>query len=101
MNQLWRSGRRCVHRSPEYVAWLEEAGWHLAIQRPGKITGHYKLHVDVERPDNRRRDLDGVAFKAISDLLVHHGIIRDDSDAIEISARWTDHGDNVTVRIST
>jgi Holliday junction resolvase RusA-like endonuclease len=85
INALWRSGRRRVHRSPEYTSWLELAALHLAIQRPAKISGHYKLHVDVERP--RRRDLDNVGFKAVSDLLVRHGIVKDDSLATEISAR--------------
>ena len=33
-NRLWRSGRRRVFRSPEYVAWLVEAGWRSKAQCP-------------------------------------------------------------------
>jgi Holliday junction resolvase RusA-like endonuclease len=59
------------------------------------------LHVDVERPDQRRRDLDNCSFKAVSDLLVRHGVVKDDSLATEISARWVGPGQNITVSIST
>jgi len=101
LNQLWRSGHKHVHRSKAYSDWLELAGWHLARQRPTKIDGEYRLHVDIERPDARRRDLDNVGFKAVSDLLVGHGVVKDDSLATEISARWVGPGDNITVSIST
>jgi len=32
-NRLWRAGRGRVHRSPQYRAWLTEAGWELRAQR--------------------------------------------------------------------
>lgn len=36
---LWRSNRGRVHLSRRYVAWLQDAGWQLKLQRPGKIQG--------------------------------------------------------------
>ncbi len=58
-----------VHRSRRYVAWLQDAGWQLRLQRPGKIQGPVAISIAAGRPDQRRRDLDNVAGKANSDLL--------------------------------
>ena len=68
------------------------------MQRPEKITGPYKLTLLAVRPDNRRRDLDNL-LKATSDLLTGLGVISDDSQCAELSAKWISTGDGVTVRI--
>jgi Holliday junction resolvase RusA-like endonuclease len=84
-----------------YRDWQTEAGWMLKSQHPRRISGNYRLHVEVARPDNRRRDLDNIGFKAVCDLLVKHGVLQDDSLAMEISAKWIKDGDGITVTIST
>ena len=98
-NHLWtrtKNGMRCTDR---YRAWLKEAGWLIQAKRPQPIKGPYKLSVQAVRPDNRKRDLDNFAFKAISDLIVELGIVQDDSLCEMISARWVTVGEGVTVRI--
>jgi hypothetical protein len=45
------------------------------------------LQVSAARPDSRRHDLDNFAFKPVSDLLVSLGIVSDDSECTELSAR--------------
>lgn len=88
VNGLWfnkASGGR--GKTKHYEEWLAEAGWRLQQQRPGRIEGNYEIEIFVVRPDNRRRDLANLE-KAISDLLVTHGVIEDDSLAERISMAW-------------
>lgn len=96
-NHLWMKTKNGMARTPQYRDWRESAGWQVKMQRPGKIEGPYKIHVDVARRKGRI-DLDNVALKAVQDLLVEHQVIRDDSDCKELSASWYD-GIGVTVRI--
>lgn len=95
-NRLWRRAGARIHKSDEYKAWLEEAGWKAAEQKPKRIDGPYRLQIQAARPDKRRRDLDNL-IKPISDLLKVVGIIRDDSDCDVLSARWVTVGEGVYV----
>lgn len=51
------------------------------------VTGRYKLLVEAQRPDKRRRDI-GNLEKPLSDLLVSLGTVEDDCLAEEITLRW-------------
>lgn len=75
-------------KSPKYRAWINEAGWKLLATKPVKVTGDLTLIVRAIRPDNRRRDL-GNLEKAVSDLLVAHRVIDDDSSITSLSMQWT------------
>jgi crossover junction endodeoxyribonuclease RusA len=87
--------RRYVSKS--YKAWREEAGWTLEQQEPiERFTGPVSLTLALGRPDKRRRDLSNFV-KAIEDLCVTHGIIRDDSDVHRLLVYWT--GGVVGVRV--
>src|SRR5262245_52562479 len=88
VNRLWRTGCRRIFRSKTYEAWRKAAGWELAIQRPGSITGPVKITVAAGRPDRRKRDLDNIATKAVLDLLTLHGVIDDDTSVVKITASW-------------
>jgi crossover junction endodeoxyribonuclease RusA len=88
VNRLWRANRGRVHRSARYTAWLKEAGWSLLRQRPARLKGWVRISIAAGRPDNRRRDLDNVAGKALLDLLVAHQVIEDDSKVLALSGRW-------------
>ena len=70
-----------------YDGWLTEAGWRLLEQRPGRIAGPYQIEIHASRPDNRARDL-GNLEKPISDLLVKHRVVADDSLADKITIQW-------------
>ena len=62
-------------RSKAYRAWLEEAGYLLASQRPGSVSGPFSVIVRI--PEKARLDLDN-AYKAIGDIMVKHRITSDD-----------------------
>jgi Holliday junction resolvase RusA-like endonuclease len=101
INRIWRVDRGGrPHKSDEYRKWLMASGLEANAQvRRRKISGPYKLSVQIARPDKRRRDLDNIGFKAISDLLVQIGVIEDDSLCEMLSARWVTNGSGVSVRI--
>lgn len=98
VNRIWRRAGTRIHKSDEYRAWLKEAGWLAKAQRPGRISGPYKLTALAVRPDKRRRDL-GNLEKPLSDLLVEIGVIDDDRYADMISFRWVTTGEGIVVRI--
>lgn len=87
VNNLFKNTGRGRARTARYEAWAYEAGLKLRRQRPGSIPGHFRVEMTFDRPDQRRRDLDGLA-KAPLDLLVTLGVIADDSLAQEIILRW-------------
>ena len=97
-NRLWRRSGTRMHKSSQYTDWLHVAGKMVMVQKPGGITGPYKLSIQLVRPDRRRRDLDN-RIKAINDLLQSVGVIEDDSDCEFISARWVTYGEPCTVSV--
>lgn len=90
-NRLWQKIRGGMSKTPRYATWTVAAGQELASQRPGRVRGYYMLSLSLSRPDKRRRDLDN-AVKAISDLLVTHGVVDDDSMARRVMLEWLEDG---------
>ena len=91
VNAIWRKWRGGVYRSDRYKAWSQEAGQELMVQRPGKTKGIYDLTLQFRRKDARRIDI-GNLEKPVSDLLVEHGVIEDDSLARRITLEWVPDG---------
>jgi Holliday junction resolvase RusA-like endonuclease len=83
-NLFFNVGNR---RAPSnaYVAWTKHAGHELMSQRnsSNNIVGAYELLISVSK--KCRGDIDN-RIKAISDLLVKHGLVQDDSlaDSVKI-----------------
>ena len=89
-NNLFLNARgRGRVKSPEYRAWLQHAGLVLNAQRPEPVPGRVAVSYEFRRPDRRRRDL-GNLEKAVSDLLVAHGLIWDDSRIDRLTLAWAD-----------
>lgn len=88
VNALWRKGRSGMYRSPSYMTWINAAGTLLNTQRPGRIEGDYVLVLKLQRKNDRKRDADNF-LKAVSDLLVLHGVVADDSLAQAVTAMWS------------
>ena len=84
--------------SPKYRAWREEAGEMLIAQKPRSVLGDYDLWLYVEWPDKRKRDLDN-AIKAVSDLLVSHQLVEDDSRCQALPIYRSIQGRECTVRV--
>ena len=88
LNNLFANGSKGRYRTDRYDAWLTEAGLVLRRQRPEPVVGHFKAELVFDRPDERRRDLDGLA-KAPLDLLTKAGVIVDDSLCKDLRLRWS------------
>ena len=86
VNRLWRISGKRMYKSPEYKAWLDEAGWMVKQQTRQTIDGEYAIHIRALR-SNRRRDLDNL-LKATSDLLVSMKVVEDDSQCVALAAEW-------------
>lgn len=69
-------------KTPDYRAWLAEAGWQINIQRVPKL-GDGPFRVVVEVPCFRNRDLDNT-LKPILDLITRQGLWADDCWADDI-----------------
>jgi len=88
-NSLYRNvPRRGRVKTDRYKAWLTEAGYALNRQSRQALVGDVALTITVG-PRNRSRDLDN-CIKAPQDLLQAHGIIVNDSQVIDVRARWSD-----------
>jgi Endodeoxyribonuclease RusA len=60
------------------------------LQKPPCFTCTVDIKFEIGRPDQRRRDLDNFATKAVLDLLSHHHVLLDDSQVTSLAARWDD-----------
>lgn len=99
VNKLYANvaGRGRV-KTKRYLTWIQAAGWALKEQKPAKVDGPYCLWLYCERPDKRRRDLANLE-KAVSDLLVSHGVVGDDSECAELHLYWSGSGRDCIVHI--
>jgi Holliday junction resolvase RusA-like endonuclease len=88
-------------RSAEYVAWVKEAGWTLAAQKPPKVFGRVSLTIDVAEPKTKRAMDLANREKAVTDLLVAHRIIQGDDQRYvrELHMRWRADISGVIVNI--
>ncbi|MEM8937126.1 MAG: RusA family crossover junction endodeoxyribonuclease [Pseudomonadota bacterium] len=85
-------------RSKGYNAWRKEACAEISLQKPGKISGPYALHIQAKKPDNRKRDIDNL-IKPCSDILVLAGVVRDDADCMKVSAEWVERPRGVVAKL--
>lgn len=101
-NNLFLNVKHGRVKAPRYRAWLKEAGEALvqqhAEQRFSQISGRYHLYVSAQRPDKRKRDLGNIE-KPLSDILVAHNVIEDDSLADIITLRWDGEGTRCRVEV--
>lgn len=74
--------------SKEYMAWRREAdALYLSQRKPEPVSGPFRFLLEMQRPDKRRRDASNY-IKASEDHIVRLGLVRDDCDAEEVTARW-------------
>jgi crossover junction endodeoxyribonuclease RusA len=86
-----KAGKVMSAKSVEYAFWLEPTLWEIAAQRVGRIDVPYTLSIAVQRHwrSKRARDIDNI-IKPVSDALVKAGVVKDDSLAESVSAKWAD-----------
>lgn len=94
-------GRRGRAKTPEYQDWIRQAGYRLNAQHPVPVPGKVMLLIEVAEPSTKVRQDVANREKAVTDLLVSHGIIQGDDQRFvrEITLRWAPINEvRVTVR---
>lgn len=76
-----------------YREWQELCMWEMLRQRVKPVGGEVSIFVRLVAPDKRHRDA-GNADKAIADILVKAGIIKDDSNRYvrRVTYEWAPDG---------
>jgi len=77
-------------KTKAYKDWATEAALLMKLQARGRIAGAYAIHVEIDRPDKRKRDLSNL-LKILEDTIVAQGLVDDDSLCEHIDMKWTDH----------
>jgi len=89
-------------KTKRYLKWITEAGWQLKIQRVLPTRGPVKLTYELYNEAKGASNLWDYANreKAVTDLLVEHGIIEADHRLIvkELTVKGTD--DPIGIRIT-
>jgi Holliday junction resolvase RusA-like endonuclease len=75
-------------KTKAYRDWATEAALLMKLQARGRIEGPYAMHMEVDRPDRRRRDLTNL-IKLVEDTIVKQGLVEDDSLLASLKMRWT------------
>lgn len=95
-----RGGKR--PRTKAYLEWITEAGWSLNIQRVIPVRGPVKLLYELQndaRGPNKLWDYMN-REKAVTDLLVEHGIIEADHRKIVRSFTVEGTDDPIGIRVT-
>lgn len=90
VNHAYANGgkKRGRHKTAAYRLWESLAG--LRVKDSHRLAlPSYSLAICLRRPDRRARDL-GNYEKCVSDLLVAHGIVRDDSCCERLTLEWSE-----------
>lgn len=88
VNQLWApNGYGGMRRTALYEEWIEDAGWQLVRQHPGRVPGAYDILIEI--PVFSKADPDNLS-KACCDLLQGHGVINNDRLAQSVKLVRTD-----------
>lgn len=97
VNNLYVNGNRGRFTSERYELWRVEA-LAMFLQQPARLHRHTQPVAVVYtfgQPDKRRRDVFNLE-KAVSDFLVKHGVLADDSLIHRGTVQW---GEEPGVRI--
>ena len=87
VNRIWRYVNGRAIRSREYREWIAIAHAGFLLQPEDVVSGAYTMHVMVNRPDNRRRDITNV-IKAIEDVIVSAKYVDDDALCQKFTIEW-------------
>lgn len=96
-NRLWRNVNGKTLKSAEYRSWLACMSLHLQTQREKPVDGAFTAHIMVNRPDNRRRDIDNLV-KPILDAVAASGVIENDSLCQKLTIEWV-RGQSAAVKV--
>ncbi len=77
----------CLESTPP---WTVSSDRTALQNEPVRFTGPVKVIIALTAPDQRKRDLDNFAGKALLDVLTHLGVWDDDSQVHDLHSWWAD-----------
>lgn len=87
VNNLYANrGKAGRFKTKGYEAWIQLASLGIKDSHRQRL-GPYSISICLEAPDKRARDL-GNLEKAISDILVMHGVVKDDRYCQRLNMAW-------------
>lgn len=86
LNGNQRGAGRWRHDTPQYKAWKQEA--FLCLLGKPKLAGAFHVHISIDQPDQRRRDLDNL-IKPILDALQSSKVIENDALCERLTVEWS------------
>lgn len=94
------NGKVMSAKTDKYTSWRNAAVWEIAAQKPGTVSGPYRLTIRAQRHwrNKRARDIDNL-IKPLSDALVKAGTVSDDSLAESVYAEWSDDVEGVHIAV--
>lgn len=100
VNSLYDGGHKTHRRfkSDTYKDWLRKLQGTVKVRGLAIFTNPCKAIYTLQRPDKRRRDVANYE-KAVSDALVKHGVLSDDTLIEEITLKWGEAPQGVRVEI--
>lgn len=66
-----------MYRNPQYIKWINEAGWLAKLGKHQQIKGEFSASIILNPPDRRRHDIDN-RVKVLLDLAQKINLIEDD-----------------------
>jgi Holliday junction resolvase RusA-like endonuclease len=103
-NGLFANGKHGGRfKTQRYCDWINEAGVEILRQRPKKLTGPVLLTYEYQEPAGKRKFDLGNREKAVTDLLVSHGIILADDNTVvrEIKLKWAPDVEGCRVTVAS
>lgn len=85
-------------KSKEYVAWEKLAGSYMLLKPRLELQGDVVAVYRYGKPSNRKMDVAN-REKGVSDLLVKHGVLKDDSQIVDIRLYWSKEVEPGMVRV--
>jgi Holliday junction resolvase RusA-like endonuclease len=98
LNNAFANTRTGRVKGSAYRAWVQEAGWEIARQKPVPVAGPFCVAIEVGETVSKA-DLDNLA-KPIIDMLVEMGCVPDDRNMVLLQVERSDRSD-VSVAVWT
>lgn len=100
VNAMYRNVRgKGRVKTKKYSDWIFAACMKHGSRDAKRVPGKVSVHIEVKRPDKRKRDIDNLA-KGILDFLTLQNIIDDDCNVEKLTIEWIYDGpDGATVTI--
>lgn len=100
VNQLFATDFKTRRRfkTKEFAAWERLASTYMLLKPRLEMQGDVVSVYAYGKPSNRRMDVAN-REKGVSDLLVKHGILKDDSQIVDIRLYWASDVEAGMVRV--